>query len=200
MLTSFAELVASRLPAVGLGHFAGVALVEAHAGEHGAAGRLDPRGQAHAIGVGLDLRAGHDQQRDRSRGGRRAGGRPAASRPGSAAAPRTPPGRRSRRARDSVRWNARMSASPTSWVGSDRPRPTTSSSALRLGRDPGDVEQRDRAVARHRRAEMLQLVGAGDALDARPATRHLPIVAGEPADDGAQRAPIVELARRRARH
>src|SRR5262249_60547790 len=51
-------------PTVRLRHFPGVALVEAHAGEHGAAGLLDARGQAHAICVGLDLRAGDNQQRD----------------------------------------------------------------------------------------------------------------------------------------
>ena len=52
------------LPAVRLRHLARIALVEAHAGEHGAAGRLDARGEAHAVGVGLDLRAGDGEQRD----------------------------------------------------------------------------------------------------------------------------------------
>src|SRR6266536_1237863 len=52
------------LPAIRLRYFTGVALVETHAGEHAPACRFDPRGQAHAIGVGLDLRAGDNQQRD----------------------------------------------------------------------------------------------------------------------------------------
>ena len=63
MLISLAELVASRLPAVRLRHFARIALVEAHAGQHDPAGRLDPRGEAHAVGIRLHLRAGDHQQR-----------------------------------------------------------------------------------------------------------------------------------------
>ena len=54
-------------PAVRLRHLARVALIEAHAGEHDAARRLDARGEAHAVGVGLDLRAGDDEKRDAAR-------------------------------------------------------------------------------------------------------------------------------------
>src|SRR5207245_5502074 len=67
----------------------------------------------------------------------------------------------------------------------------------RLRRNAGHVEQRDRAVARERRAEMLHLVGGRHALDADEG-RDLPIVAGEAADNAAERAPFVELARREA--
>src|SRR5262249_56432530 len=51
-------------PTVRLRHFAGVALVEAHAAEHGAAGLLDARGQPHAIRVAFHLRAGDDEKRN----------------------------------------------------------------------------------------------------------------------------------------
>ncbi len=68
---------------------------------------------------------------------------------------------------------------------------------LRLRRDADHVEQRDRAVARERRAEMLHLVGAGHAVDAGE-RGDLPVVAGEASDDAAERAPVAEVARREA--
>src|SRR5215831_17130820 len=46
-----------------------------------------------------------------------------------------------------------------------------------------------------RRAEMLHLVGGGHALDADEG-RDVPIITGEAANDGAERTPVVELARR----
>src|SRR6516225_4945402 len=51
-------------PTVRLCHFPGIALVEAHAAEHGAARLLDARGQSHAIRVAFDLRAGDDEKRN----------------------------------------------------------------------------------------------------------------------------------------
>ena len=68
---------------------------------------------------------------------------------------------------------------------------------LRLRRDADHVEQRDRAVARQRRAEMLHLVGSRHAVEPDQ-RRHLPVVAGEPPDDAAERAPLVQFARREA--
>src|SRR5439155_24836194 len=61
-------------------------------------------------------------------------------------------------------------------------------------RDADHVEQRDGAVARKRRAEMLHLIGARHAVDTDE-RRDLPIVAGEATDDAAERAPVGELAR-----
>ena len=51
-------------PAVRLRHFARIALIEAHAGENAAAGLFDARGEPHAVGIGLDLRARHHEQRN----------------------------------------------------------------------------------------------------------------------------------------
>ena len=65
MFTSLADGVTKSLPAVRLRHFARIALVEAHAGQHEAAGGLDARGDAKTVGVRLDLRTGHHKQRDR---------------------------------------------------------------------------------------------------------------------------------------
>src|SRR5271166_1806847 len=66
---------------------------------------------------------------------------------------------------------------------------------LRFRRDAGHVEQRDRAVARQRRAEMLQLVRCWDAVDADQ-RRHLPVIAGDAAHGATERAPVVQFARR----
>src|SRR5207244_8443137 len=66
-----------------------------------------------------------------------------------------------------------------------------------LGRDAGHVKEGDGTVARERGAKMLHLVGRWHALDADE-RGHLPIVAGKSSDDGAKRAPVVELARRKA--
>src|SRR5262249_20838565 len=63
-----------------------------------------------------------------------------------------------------------------------------------LGRDAGHVEQRNRAVARKRRAEMLHLIGRGHAFDADD-RGNLPIIAGQATDDTTERTPVVELAR-----
>ena len=60
--------------------------------------------------------------------------------------------------------------------------------------DAGHVEQRNRAVASERRAEMLHFVGGGHAFDADE-RGNLPIIAGQATDDAAERAPVVELAR-----
>ena len=68
---------------------------------------------------------------------------------------------------------------------------------LRLRRDPDHVEQRDRAVARQRRAEVLHLVRGRHAVEPDE-RRHLPVVAGEPPDDAAERAPVVQFPRREA--
>ena len=64
--------------------------------------------------------------------------------------------------------------------------------AHRLRRHADHVEQRDRTVAGERRTEMLQLIRGGNAVDADQ-RRHLPIVAGDPPDDAAECAPIVQL-------
>src|SRR5436305_224538 len=58
---------------------------------------------------------------------------------------------------------------------------------------PEDVEQGGRAVACHRRAEMLQRVGAGRAVDTLD-QRYLPIGAAFTPDDAAERAPFREVA------
>src|SRR5690348_4285902 len=51
-------------PAIGLGHFARITLIEAHAGQNRTAGGLDPPGQSQAIAIRLDLRTRHREQRD----------------------------------------------------------------------------------------------------------------------------------------
>ena len=61
-----------------------------------------------------------------------------------------------------------------------------------LGRDADDVEQRRRAVARHRRAHVLGRVGGRHPLDAFD-HRHFPVGSGAPADDGAEHAPVGQL-------
>src|SRR5262249_57454805 len=65
------------------------------------------------------------------------------------------------------------------------------------GGEAGHVEQRTRAVARERRAEMLHLIGGGHAFDADE-RGNLPIIASQATDDTAERAPVVELAWREA--
>ena len=55
----------------------------------------------------------------------------------------------------------------------------------RLGRHTQHMEQRDRAEARQRRAEVLELVGIGRAADAGD-NRDLPVTIGRTADDAAQ--------------
>ena len=57
------------------------------------------------------------------------------------------------------------------------------------------MKQRDRAEARHRRAEMLELIRSRRAFDALD-HRHRPVVTGEAADHAAERAPFVERLRR----
>src|SRR5260370_20987552 len=58
------------------------------------------------------------------------------------------------------------------------------------------MEQRQRAIAGERRAEMLQLVRARHVVDTFD-QRHLPIGAASLADYGAERAPFAEVARPR---
>src|SRR5205814_6770192 len=67
---------------------------------------------------------------------------------------------------------------------------------VRLGGDARYVQQSRRTIARHRRAEMLQRVGTGRAVDALD-QRHLPIGAAFAADDAAERTPFREVARLR---
>ncbi len=64
----------------------------------------------------------------------------------------------------------------------------------RLGGHADHVEQRHRAEARHRRAEVLELVGTGRAVDALD-HRHFPVGAGARADDTAERAPVGQRSR-----
>ena len=61
-----------------------------------------------------------------------------------------------------------------------------------LRRDPRHMEQRGRTIARHRRAEMLERIGAGGVLDALD-QRHLPVGAAVAADHAAQRAPFRQI-------
>ena len=63
-----------------------------------------------------------------------------------------------------------------------------------LRRDAGEMEHGNRAEARHGGAEVLELVRPGRALEAFD-ERHRPVVAREPADHGAERAPVVQRVR-----
>src|SRR5262245_38787094 len=64
-----------------------------------------------------------------------------------------------------------------------------------LWRQPDDVIQRSRAKTRHRRAEMLELVGSGCTLNAFD-NGYCPVIAREPADHATEPTPTVERRRR----
>ena len=86
-----------------------------------------------------------------------------------------------------------MSARDTRTCGSASG--ATSARRRASGVTPAHVEERDRAEARHRRAEVLERVGAGRGFEAFD-ERHRPVVAGETADHAAERAPFVQALRR----
>ena len=135
-----------------------------------------------------------DQQGHRDVPAVQQAGQGAASPTGRAAGPRTPPRPPCPPGRDRPAWNAcdvPLCHRCSRW----QRRVGNVVRMLRLGRDAGHVEQCDRAVAGQRGAEMFQS-RRSRARDRCRDHRHLPVVAGETPDDAAQRAPIVQVARR----
>ena len=172
------------IPAIGLGDLPCIGLIEAHARQHGPAGCFDPRSVAHAVGIRLDLRTRHRKQRNRE---------PSAVAQLRQIAQLKEAQLRCRKDDTSTTTVAAIGAPQRVDVGS----PDAMSRQCRLGdiakplgfgREAGEVKQRNRAEARHRRAEMLEFIRTRRAFDALD-HRHRPIVAREPPDHAAQARP-----------